>query len=95
MIESIAPITSELSSINATSTVEKSDFSRWLGSEINQLNTHMTDAETGLTQLATGESGNLHHVMLDLQKAKLEFQLAVQIRNKVLEGYQDIMRMQI
>jgi flagellar hook-basal body complex protein FliE len=46
-------------------------------------------------QLATGESGNLHHVLLELEKAKLAFQLTVQVRNKILEGYQDIMRMQI
>jgi flagellar hook-basal body complex protein FliE len=95
MIESIAPITSELPAMNAASKAEKSDFSRWLGSEINQLNVNMTGAELGLTQLATGESGNLHNVMLDLHKAKVEFQLAVQIRNKVLEGYQEVMRMQI
>lgn len=95
MIEAIAPIANEFPAVNATANVEKTDFSRWLGRELSQLNTHMIGAESGLAQLATGESGNLHHIMLDIQKAKLEFQLAIQIRNKVLEGYQDIMRMQV
>jgi flagellar hook-basal body complex protein FliE len=33
--------------------------------------------------------------MLELEKAKTAFQLTVQVRNKILEGYQEIMRMQI
>ena len=38
---------------------------------------------------------NLHQVMLSLEDAKLSFQLMVQVRNKLLEAYQDILRMQV
>ena len=95
----IEPITTSMVELPALSGTEKNvaapDFANWLGEQVGDINTQLMTAETGLAQLATGETGNLHHVMLELQKAKLDFQLALQIRNKVLEGYQDIMRMQI
>ena len=42
-----------------------------------------------------GETDNLHQVMMALDKAKVSFQLMVQVRNKLLEAYQDVLRMQI
>jgi flagellar hook-basal body complex protein FliE len=62
---------------------------------MHAVNDRIVSAEEGLTRLATGQTGNLHEVMLDLEKARLAFQLALQMRNKLLEGYQEIMRMQI
>jgi flagellar hook-basal body complex protein FliE len=51
-------------------------------------------AELG-TQLAAGEAVELHDVMLAQDRASLGFQLAVQVRNKLVEAYQDVMRTQI
>jgi flagellar hook-basal body complex protein FliE len=42
-----------------------------------------------------GEQGNLHEVMIALEKAKLSFELILAVRNKSLEAYQELMRMQI
>jgi flagellar hook-basal body complex protein FliE len=71
------------------------DFTQWMAQYIGEVNGRIIDAQTGLQQLATGETGNLHQVMLQIEEAKLAFQITAQIRNKVLEGYQEIMRMQI
>ena len=71
------------------------DFSVWLQQEMNTVSAQIAAAETQVTQLAAGQTDNLHRVMLDLEKAKLSFELMVQVRNKLLEGYQEIMRMQI
>jgi flagellar hook-basal body complex protein FliE len=71
------------------------DFSVWLEQQINAVNTQIQTAETQVTQLAAGQTDNLHQVMLSLEKAKLSFELMLQVRNKLLEGYQEIMRMQI
>ncbi len=71
------------------------DFAHWMLEQVGDVNTKLVDAQNGLTQLATGETGNLHHVMLQIEEAKLAFSLTMQVRNKVLEGYQDIMRMQL
>lgn len=84
-----------LPSLSPQSTAQPADFAQWLGEQIGDVNTQINQSQTQLVQLATGENGNLHQVMLELEKAKLAFQLTLQVRNKVLEGYQDIMRMQI
>jgi flagellar hook-basal body complex protein FliE len=46
-------------------------------------------------QLAVGEPVNLHQVMVQLERAKLQLELVVQVRNKLLDAYQDLMKMQI
>lgn len=96
MIEAITSFASEPAAIAAPELSPATPgFANWLTQNVEGLNEKLASAESGLTQLATGETSNLHHVMLELQSAKLEFQLAMQVRNKVLEGYQEIMRMQI
>lgn len=70
-------------------------FSERLMQEAAAVNTKMAEAESALTGLATGQYDNLHQVMLQLEDARLSFQLLVQVRNKVLEGYQELMRTQI
>jgi flagellar hook-basal body complex protein FliE len=52
-------------------------------------------ADRELQALATGQTQNLHQTMIALEEAKLSFQLLVQVRNRVLEAYQDVMRMQV
>ncbi|WP_394670867.1 flagellar hook-basal body complex protein FliE [uncultured Acinetobacter sp.] len=46
-------------------------------------------------QYAAGENIPVHDVMVSMQNAKLSFQFAVQVRNKLVESYQEITRMQI
>lgn len=70
-------------------------FSQSLQAEIEAVNSKLVAAETSLRDLAAGKEGNIHHVMLRLEDARLSFQLLTQVRNKVLEGYQDLLRMQI
>lgn len=47
------------------------------------------------TNLATGATENIHETMLSVSQAEVSFKLMVQVRNKVLEAYQEIMRMQV
>lgn len=74
---------------------EPTDFTQWLDREFTALNTQLSQADQEVRKLALGESGNLHHVMLSLEKAKTSFELLVQVRNRLVEGYQDLMRMQV
>jgi flagellar hook-basal body complex protein FliE len=48
-----------------------------------------------LTQQIDALNGRIHEVMMRLETAKLSFELAVQVRNRILEAYQDVLRMQI
>jgi len=46
-------------------------------------------------QLLMGESDDLSGIMMDMQKAELSLQLALQIRNKVIDAYNEVMRMSV
>lgn len=69
-------------------------FGDWLTQQIGLLNQQVNTADMDVRRLALGE-GNVHEVMMRLETAKLSFELAVQVRNKLLDAYQDILRMQI
>ena len=45
--------------------------------------------------LATGGTENLHSVMIDLEKADIALQFTLQVRNRIMEAYHEIMRMQL
>ena len=51
--------------------------------------------KTSALQLLTGQSDDLSGLLLDAQKAELSLNLALQIRNKVIDAYNEIMRMQV
>ncbi|MBI4875648.1 MAG: flagellar hook-basal body complex protein FliE [Acidobacteria bacterium] len=54
-----------------------------------------SDASEGIQRFLSGEGGELHTVALDTQRAQLAFELFLQVRNKVVEAYQEVMRSQI
>jgi len=67
-------------------------FAEMLKSAVDQVNeTDRISKEDGL-KIATGETDNLHAVMINAEKADLALQLMVQVRNKALDAYNEIMR---
>lgn len=70
-------------------------FGQWFAGEVQALNQQMLTADRGIQQVAVGGAVNVHDVMIQLEQARLAFQLAIQVRSKVLEAYQDVMRMQV
>ena len=75
--------------------VAPADFSAIFDKAIGGLNGSLLKAENGLQRLAAGDAKSIHEVMIGIESAKLEFQLAMQIRSRVLEAYQDLMRTQV
>jgi flagellar hook-basal body complex protein FliE len=71
------------------------DFGPWLTQALGRVNADLVQADAGLQQLATGQVENLHQVMISLEEARLGLQLVVQVRNRLLESYQEILRMQV
>jgi flagellar hook-basal body complex protein FliE len=59
--------------------------------EVNELQNRSTEE---IDQVLQGDLKDVHSAMLALQKADLSFQLMIQVRNKLVEAYRDIMRMQ-
>jgi flagellar hook-basal body complex protein FliE len=71
------------------------DFGNWLTSAVGRVNQQLVQADQGLRELAAGETENLHQVMIALEEARLGVQLLVQVRNRLLEAYQEVLRMQL
>jgi flagellar hook-basal body complex protein FliE len=72
-----------------------SSFADMLSQGLNEVNDKLQVNEAGLQRLATGDTQNLHHVMIQMEQARLSFQLLMQVRNRLLEAYQDVMKMQV
>ncbi|MDB5858705.1 MAG: fliE [Ramlibacter sp.] len=70
-------------------------FGRLVSEGLHALDTQLKTSQADLQQLALGEAQNLHEVMIRLEESRIAFQLMLQVRNRVLEAYQDVMKMQI
>lgn len=62
---------------------------------LQAVNQQILASQTDLQHLAVGDAGSLHQVMVRLEESRISLQLLLQVRNRVLEAYQDVMRMQI
>jgi flagellar hook-basal body complex protein FliE len=72
------------------------DFAQVLQASIAQVSQTQQQAETMAANFAAGNSTeNLHEVMIALQKANISFQEMIQVRNKLVSAYHDVMNMQI
>ncbi|MBI2307788.1 MAG: flagellar hook-basal body complex protein FliE [Rhodocyclales bacterium] len=72
------------------------DFATVLRNSIDQVNQTQQQAETLAANFAAGDgNANLHDVMIALQKANVSFQEMVQVRNKLVSAYQDVMNIQV
>lgn len=70
-------------------------FAQALQAALDQVNASQWEADAMAVQLATDSDTDIAAVMLAAERAHLTFQLALEVRNKVLESYQEIMRMQV
>ena len=71
------------------------EFAKVLDAAIQQIEHARSDATQAVQQFLSGESEELHSTALATQRAELAFELGLQVRNKVLQAYQEIMRMQM
>jgi len=72
-----------------------SGFGGMLGNAIQKLDDSLQQATASSNALATGQATDVTQVVNDVQRASLELQLATQVRNKAVDAYNDIFRMQI
>lgn len=71
------------------------DFSQFLNDALKQVDTLQKDADAASIGLATGQVQDVHSAMVALEKANLSLSLTVQVRDKVLDAYHEMMRMQL
>ncbi|TWI55155.1 flagellar hook-basal body complex protein FliE [Halalkalibacter nanhaiisediminis] len=70
-------------------------FKSVLSQAIKDVNAIQQESATKTELLANGSIDNLHDVMITGQKASVTLQATVEVRNKVIEAYQEVMRMQV
>ncbi len=80
-----------------SSSVSKSEksFSDYLNSTLDQVINADKKSESAIEKLNTGEAENMHQVMLAVSEADISMRMLVQVRNKALDAYDNIMQMQI
>jgi flagellar hook-basal body complex protein FliE len=70
-------------------------FSAMFRNSVQEVQTFQTQAQQSVDGFLSGESEDLHKVALATQKAELSFEMFLQVRNKVVQAYQEVMRMQV
>jgi flagellar hook-basal body complex protein FliE len=86
---------STLPELNPTKESTKTGFGDHLNKALGEVNELQQRADQAIQQLVGEGKGDIQDTMVALEKADVSFRLMMQIRNKVLEAYQEIMRMQV
>ncbi|MEL5899616.1 flagellar hook-basal body complex protein FliE [Clostridium sporogenes] len=74
---------------------EKVSFSEVLKDKLDGVNAKQVKADSSTEAFIKGEETDIHNVMLNAEEAKMSMELAVQVRNKLVEAYQELSRMQL
>ncbi|WP_321470672.1 flagellar hook-basal body complex protein FliE [uncultured Paludibaculum sp.] len=71
------------------------EFGNMLEAAIDRVELSRNTAQDAVKQFVSGDEGEIHSTVMAVQRAELDFELALQVKNKVVSAYQEIMRMQI
>jgi len=83
----------ELNKVSSASTAEGAG--KFFSELVSKVNDIQLQSDKAIQGLASGENKNLHEVMIAVEKSSISFQFMSQVRNKALEAYQEVMRMQV
>lgn len=73
----------------------KGGFASVLKQSLTEVNQMQQKADAAITALASGEKVSLHETMIAMEQADVSFRMMMQVRNKIVEAYQEILRMQV
>jgi flagellar hook-basal body complex protein FliE len=73
----------------------EASFGDILTNLVAQTNEQQHNADQAIRQLQTGGEKNLHEAMIAMEKADISLRYTIQVRNKAIEAYQEVMRMQV
>jgi len=97
MINSIHNLSQPAQMVTGADSVNKTaaGFGDLLSSMVNQVNETQMRGDRAIENLQNGTAQHLHEVMIAVEQADISLRMAVQLRNKALTAYEEIMRMQI
>ncbi|SDI12148.1 flagellar hook-basal body complex protein FliE [Proteiniclasticum ruminis] len=70
-------------------------FGDLLTTQVEKLNMTQQSADQMVKDFAAGKTDDLHNVMIGVEEARLSMELAVQVRNKIIEAYKELTQMQL
>jgi flagellar hook-basal body complex protein FliE len=70
-------------------------FSSMLGQMVSEVNAQQNVSAQAVSALQSGQNVPLHQAVIAMEEANISFQLMVEVRNRMLDAYQEVMRMQI
>lgn len=70
-------------------------FAETLTESLRKVNDLQKEADVAIEDFVAGKTGNIHDTMISVSKADIAFKLTMQVRNKIVEAYQEVMRMQV
>lgn len=70
-------------------------FGDLLTTQVDKLNATQLSADQMVSDFAAGKTDDLHNVMIGVEEARLSMELAVQVRNKIIEAYKELTQMQL
>ncbi len=70
-------------------------FAQVLKSSLAEVNAMQQKADAQISALATGDKASMHETMIAMEQADVSFRFIMQVRNKIVEAYQEILRMQV
>jgi len=71
------------------------EFGDYLKNALDSANEAQIKADEESMKLISGESADMHQALIAAEEARIQMELVVQVRNKILESYQEISRMQV
>jgi flagellar hook-basal body complex protein FliE len=94
-IDGLAPPAQGAASIGGSAATGAGSFAKVLEGSIAEVNQLQAKADAAITALASGEKASLQETMVAMEQADVSFRLLMQVRNKIVEAYQEILRMQV
>lgn len=91
---SLAPPQLTTTSSNSVENV-KNSFGNVLSDMVSEVNSTQMSGDQAIAKLQSGDAKHLHEVMIAVEEADVSLRMLVQLRNKALTAYEEIMRMQI
>jgi flagellar hook-basal body complex protein FliE len=95
MVSPVSPIGAAAAAAPAAGSSQSAGFRNLFEKAVAGVESLRQTADQGIERFLAGEGEELHSVVMATEKAGLAFELFLQVRNKVVSAYQEIMRMQI
>ncbi len=102
MILPLPPVMGDILASRATPTAGPntamtgtSAFGQLVSDGLQRTDTQLLGIQADMQQLASGNVDQLHHLMIRIEESRISLQLLLQVRNRLLESYQELTRMQV